>query len=210
MERERHTHSSYGQIRFSRVNGTNRFYGSELQQDNYISMEIHTSSVERELSNEWFYNEKMVTRLRMSSNQFAELITSMNNGSGVPCTLEVYDGKNAEDLPEIENRKEFVHRKFEERMMGFAKDLKSDQAEAKKLIAKKTLSKQDQQDLQRIIDRVIMETSSNIPFFGKCFQENMDEVVQEAKSEIENAIQHKVTTLGLAALHEQNKLLGNQ
>lgn len=35
----------------------------------------------------------------------------------------------------------------------------------------------------------------------------MDEVVLEAKTEVENAIQHKINVLGLDALHEQNKLL---
>ena len=35
----------------------------------------------------------------------------------------------------------------------------------------------------------------------------MDEVVFEAKTEVENAIQHKIAVLGLNALHEQNNLL---
>ena len=35
----------------------------------------------------------------------------------------------------------------------------------------------------------------------------MDEVVLEAKTEVENAIQHKINVLGLDVLHEQNKLL---
>ena len=54
------------------------------------------------------------------------------------------------------------------------------------------------------------EVTSNIPFFAKCFQGTMDEVVMDAKTEVENAIQHKINTLGLNALHEQNRLLENK
>ena len=35
----------------------------------------------------------------------------------------------------------------------------------------------------------------------------MDKVVFEAKTEVENAIQHKINVLGLDALHEQQRLL---
>ena len=51
------------------------------------------------------------------------------------------------------------------------------------------------------------EVSDNMPFFAECFQEVMDEVVLEAKLEVENDIQHKISTLGLEALYDQNKLL---
>jgi hypothetical protein len=54
-----------------------------------------------------------------------------------------------------------------------------------------------------------MEIEKNIPFFATCFQETMDKVVHEAKLEVENAIQHKISALGLNALHEQNKLLSD-
>jgi hypothetical protein len=38
----------------------------------------------------------------------------------------------------------------------------------------------------------------------------MDEVIFEAKLEVENAIQHKVSVLGLQALHNENKLLNSE
>jgi hypothetical protein len=202
-------HESYGQIRFSRVQGRANFYGSELQQDHFITLEIDKSEVHRGLTQDRHHTRENLMKLRMTAGQFSELITSMNYGSGVPCTLERYDGKMIQPLPEIDNRKEFVHRKFEERMKDFAKELKTNQEMAKKLIDKKTLSKSDQEALTFLIHKMSQEVSSNIPFFGKCFQENIDEMVFEAKLEIENAIQHKVTHLGLKALHEENKLLEN-
>jgi hypothetical protein len=211
MGRETIKHPSFGQISFSRTNsnGTN-FYGSELSQDHYITLEINNSEIERELTQDRYYpiNTSLI-RVRMSSSQFAELLTSMNYSSGVPCTIERLHGGKVDELPEQESRKEFVHRKFEDRMTMFANKIRENQLKAKELVKKKTLSKQDIHDLTHQLEWLTQEVENNIPFFAKCFQETMDEVVNEAKMEVENAIQHKITTLGLNVLHEQNKLLSD-
>lgn len=208
MKGERFTHESFAQIQFNRVEGKARFYGSELEQDHYIMMEIAHSVVERDLTHEWHFTDgRPLIRLRMSAGQFSELITSLNRGSGIPCTLEYFDGKKVAELPDLENRKEFVHRKFKDRMKEFAESIKENQQKALSLVKKKTLNKQEVQDLTFYLERLTSELSSNIPFFAKCFQEVTDEVVLEAKKEIENAIQHKINVLGLEALHAQNKLL---
>lgn len=209
MEREEFKHESFGQISFSRVSGNNTpFYGSELQQDHYITMELSQSGVQRELTQDRYYTTGVpIVKIRMTSGQFAEMITSMNVGSGVCCTIERLSGKKVADLPEQESRKEFVHRKFEDRMKAFANSIRENKNRAKEIVKKKTLSKQDIHDLTHQLEWITTEVESNIPFFAKCFQETMDEVVFEAKLEVENAIQHKVSVLGLNALHEQNKLL---
>jgi len=205
-EKELHKHESYGMISFSRINGTNRFYGSELQQDNYMEMKIYHSIVERTLTKEWYYadNHVPIIKLRMSSGQFAEMITSLNIGDGVPCTIESIQGKQVDKLPEIENRKEFVHKQFNDRMFEFAKRLKEQQTKAKEIVKKKTSSKEDVRALSNHLEYLTQEITSNIPFFMECFQETMDEVVHEAKLEVENAIQHKINVLGLAELKKDS------
>ena len=123
-EEQNYTHESFGQIRFSRVNGDANFYGSELKQDHYISMEVHGSEMNRTDSKDWYFPRSLKLRLRMSSGQFSELITSLNNGSGVPCTLEYFNGVKVEKLPSVESRKEYVHKEFQNRMESFAKEIK--------------------------------------------------------------------------------------
>lgn len=208
-ENDRYSHPAFGQISFGRINSTGtNFYGSELKQDNYISMRVMESEMDRTLTCDRYFAKRIpLIEVRMSSNQFAELLTSMNRGDGVPCTIEMVDMKRVEPLPVQESRKEFMHRKFDDRMRQFANTLKEKQARVKELTAKKTLSKEDQRELNFTVNWLTTEVASNIPFFAKCFQETMDTVVNEAKSEVENAIQHKINTLGLEALHEQNKLL---
>jgi len=209
MELNKQKHASFGQISFSRVSSNStKFYGSELPQDNYISMEIKNSEIHRDLTQDRYFSAGIpLIRIRMSSSQFAEMLTSMNCGSGVPCTIERLVGTKIEELPTQESRKELVHKKFEDRMKMFANSIRENQNKAKEIVKKKTLSKQDIHNLTHQLEWLTQEVESNIPFFAKCFQETMDEVVHEAKTEVENAIQHKINVLGLNALHEENKLL---
>jgi hypothetical protein len=99
MEMERFSHESYGQIQFNRVTGTANFYGSELTQQHYISMEVHNSEIVRDITQDRYFNLNQILRIRLTSGQFSELITSMNNGSGVPCTIERIGNKKVDKLP---------------------------------------------------------------------------------------------------------------
>jgi hypothetical protein len=203
-------HESFGQIQFSRVSGHADFYGSELEQQNFITMEVKNSELQRDLTQDRYFAFGVpLIKIRMTSGQFSEMITSMNMGSGVCCTIERLNGFKVEELPIQESRKELVHRKFEDRMKVFADSIRENKNKAKDIVKKKSLSKQDIHDLSMQLDWLTSEIESNIPFFTKCFQETMDEMVFEAKTEVENAIMHKITTLGLNELHNQNKLLPN-
>lgn len=209
-EREISKHPSFGQIRFSHINGHANFYGSELEQTHYITMEVVESEVHRDLSQEWYFGHGVpLISIRMTGNQFSEMITSMNMGSGIPCTIEMINGKKVDPLPVQESRKEFMHKKFKDRMKMFADTIREKQQRAKELIKKKTLSKADIHELDHTLNWLTTEIESNIPFFAQCFQETADEIVKEAKTEVENAILHKIQVLGLTELHNQQKLLNN-
>ena len=148
MEKENSSHESFGQIKFNRVNSNGtKFYGSELGQNNYITMTVHHSEIYRDLTQDRYFPTGEIVKIRMSSGQFAELITSMNCGTGIPCTIERIQGKKTVDLSKQESRKEFVHRKFEDRMKRFADLIRKNQKEAKEIVTKRNLSKQDIFDL---------------------------------------------------------------
>jgi len=172
---------------------------------------VYQSEIERDLTRDMYFacSRLPVMKLRLSAIQFAELITSMNVGDGVPCTIEMINQVPVAPIQEHESRKDYVHRKFKDRMTQFAKLIKDKQTKAKELVKKKTLSKEDVRDLSMHLDWLTTEIQSNIPFFMECFQETMDDVVMEAKLEVESAIQHKINVMGLSELHKQNELAKN-
>jgi hypothetical protein len=211
FEGEEQRHPAFGLVRFSRIQGgCPVFYGSELEQNHYIQMEVSESYVRRELTRDWYSDGPIVVRLRMTSGQFSELITTLNYGVGVPCTLEFRDGKKVESLVNQDSRKDVVHKEFKNRMKMFADTIREKKDSAKTIVKKKILSKADIHDLSHLLDWLITEVESNIPFFAECFQETMDTVVNEAKMEVENAIQHKLTTLGLDSLKMELKMIDDK
>lgn len=203
-EEETYQHPSFATVQFLRTNGYSGYlFGSEIQTNNYITLTIREAEKITNLSDErYFPYGKVVCQVKMSPAQFSELITTMNYNSGTPCTLETVLGKDVPqvDDKEVESRKSFVNRKLKERMRQFTSRLTKTQERARELVKKKTLSKEDQHELISAIDFMSTEIANNIPFFSKCFQETMEEIVLDAKIEIDNTIQHIITQSGIKAL----------
>lgn len=202
-------HPAYGQISLSRINGRAMFYGSDLVQEQYIELRIHQSELSRSLTDDHHHSIRRLVTVRLTNAQFAEMITSMNVGEGVPCTIEQLPEGHVEKLEEFVTRKEVVHNDFKERMDEFSNRIKKYGEDLKSITSKQNVGKQDKLDIMSAYNQLQTEIQSNIPFFLKCFQEGMDKVVTEAKMEVDAAILHKVTSLGMSELFKQNQLLSN-
>lgn len=193
-------HESFGRISISRIScsgGGIGFFGSELKQNNYISLEIRPGSVERNLSRDWFSdNGSPLIKVRMSTLQFSELITNLN-GSGSNCTVEHVAGKNMAPLLEISDRKTLIQEEFSEKMELFNKKILEEKNKISEIIKKKNLKNSDIQDIQNYLNYISIEITKNIPYFAKTFQENTEVVVSEAKMEIENYYDNKIKSFGL-------------
>lgn len=200
-EEKEFQHPSFGMLGFSRVNGNSGYlFGTNVQPDNYIEMRLYTGCMKRDDIEDNFYPDDNILTVKMSPVQFSELITSMNYARGVPCTITSFNGKKVEQAKNIENRKTVSARLFNDKMSKFAASINKNMTTAEKLIAKKNLSKKDQEELRMMLYGIQTELTSNIPFFRQMFQEEMDKIVVDAKAEIDAAMQHAVTKAGIKAL----------
>lgn len=200
MKTEYQKHPAFGMIRFSRITGNSNFFGSPLTHDHFINLEVKQGSVKTDLGQDWYGDEGSVLRLRMTSTQFSELITSLNYGIGVPCTLEYIKGEKVEPLPEPINTKDLAEKEFDTNMTEFIESLERSSKKADELIKKKSLSKNDQEELSWVLKKALQMVKSNIPFYEEQFKRRTDKLVSDAKHEIENAISHKVMAAGLQSL----------
>jgi len=67
-----------------------------------------TAEKERHLNRDWFHKKKHLIEVEMSQTQFAEMITSLNVGDGVPCTIRYLPDKHRiEDPPDTSQRQIF-------------------------------------------------------------------------------------------------------
>lgn len=209
-ERQDYKHPSFGMLSISRIHGQSGYlFGTEIQADNFIELTLSNASLERDLTNDWFHQGKTLFRVKMSPNQFAELMTNLNTSPGVPVTIEGVCGERIEQCSDMESKKDYTHRMFRQRMANWIADINKRSKEAERIINKKTLTKDDQRDLKLFYDSIISEVKSNIPFFAKCFQEVMDKVVLDAKTEIDNALMQAVVSAGIKVLGLKEYEKGN-
>lgn len=205
------SHESFALARFSRCFGHSGYmFGSEVQSDNFIELEISSAEMIRDsdLSMQHFYPTKNIVKVKMSQSQFAELLTTMNCGTGIPVTIEEKEGKivNQQSPDNYETMLDYQRKVYNQRIADLKKYILKSKKEANDLISKKTLSKQDQSNLSWIIEKLLQEVDSNIPFFIKVFKEDTDNIVSQAKSEIDAHVQRIVTETGIKQLYNNTKI----
>jgi uncharacterized protein YihD (DUF1040 family) len=202
-------HESYAMLQISRVsNGRGQnLFGSSIKHSNTITLRIKEARMDRHLNRDWYYGGKEYIEIEMSYSQFAEAITSLNQGEGVPVTLKYLMGKEITECPHVDKRGEFEN-EFREQMEELSQKLKK-LTENTELILneKKSLNKIDKDIILNEIKMLRQEINSNIPFMATSFNEQMDKTVLEAKGEIEGFMMHKVISAGLEKLQMDQNLL---
>ena len=198
-------HNSFGNISITKSFGGERhLYGSSIEHRNSITLKITHSELHRNLNYDWYYPTSPIVEISLSPSQFAEAITSIGDGNGVPCTIRYTekDGK-AEDTP-FESKYDIFKQEFAEHIDNIKKETVNIRNEIADLFKnKKAIGKTDRELILKKIDSIIQDVGSNTKFIQKQFQEQMDKTVTEAKAEIEAFTQNKITNMGLEAIRQE-------
>ena len=196
------THPSYGMLQISRIHGyTGSLFGSSVQNHNSIRLSIHPGKVDRHLNQDRYdADSTALVEIEMSPAQFAEAITTLNCGPGVPCTIRYLNGKTVEECPAIHKREQ-IKNEFDGEMRRLAERFKDGVSRVQELMKSgKPLSKAQREEVYWLVEKLHQDLNSNIPFIHDQFNEAMDKTVAEAKSEVDAFITHAVVSTGLAAL----------
>lgn len=195
------SHPSYGMIRVGRTHGSGgrRLFGSPIENATLITLEICEGVVNRDLARDWYHARGRLIEVAMSPAQFAELITNMNVGDGVPCTLEYVLGKRRPDCPQRHQREEIVD-EFKSEMKNLAARVKERTEAALAILDnkdKKTLTVADRSTIRAALDAVARSLTDSVPFIHSQFDEAMDKTVNAAKAELSAAAMTIAHSMGL-------------
>lgn len=194
-------HPSYALARFSRISGGHRaLFGSSIQSQQTITFSITRATHDRSLNNDWYHGNKELIEIEMSSNQFAELITSFNMGQGIPVTIRHINHEMYPEPP-FQAKADIFNAEFQKQMHNFGVDMKKTVETAIDLLTNKAnIGKGDRDVILKSIDSLVSHITNSIPFVQEQFRESMEKTVVEAKSEIEAFIENKIRNTGLEAL----------
>lgn len=206
-------HPSYGLVSFNRISGGHgtRFFGSALTNHHgFIELKVSRAQVKHELGMDWYYDTEGLFEVRMTSAQFAELITKMNVGTGTPCTLHSIGRERIPDSPgQMKTEQEKVRESFSQKIWGLVDTLEKARSQVEKILEKKSaIRKQDRDDIQGLFRMVVREIRSNAPFMIECFEEAAEKVVTAAKAEVEGFVTGVAIRTGLDQIRKTGLALG--
>jgi hypothetical protein len=200
-------HPSFGMLSFNRTHGGHsNLFGSSIQHNDTIHMVLREGVVTRGLNDDWYVGEDEILEVEMSQSQFAELITSMNVGTGTPCTIKYLRGKGRINEADFINKRQQITNEFKECMNERMSDAKEFYDEVKELFTtKKSIGKCDREMILRRLANVTQGMESSSKFIFDQFQNQIDKTITEAKGEIEAFAQNKINAIAQQALVEQKE-----
>lgn len=207
-------HPSFGMIGFSRVTNTSRrnlLFGSPLDRHHEtIVMRVKTAERDHHLSRDWFCGLEQLIEVEMSPMQFAQLLTTMNFGDGVPCTIRYTADKGRIDpvpgeyIPEQVMILEDVKQGTDD-LVGSMSDRRK---KLKELLSKKSISRSDREEIENLSESLFRWFEDHLPFAFKSFEESAEKVVTAAKAQVDEFMFAILIKTGMERLKEKFGLPG--
>jgi hypothetical protein len=204
MGREIHEqHESYGLIGLSRVSGHRRLFGSSVEHGHFISLSIRRGKRMAGEHGERFRADTRVpiVEVDMTAAQFAELITSFNVGDGIPCTISHVEGVHMDPVPDgAGSELSVMHDHFRSEIAETVTTLKAAEVSLAAVLAKKSITKADRDEIAIIVRRAVRLLDDSAPFVVERFGENVEKMAAKGKSEVEAYLTMLVLQAGLATI----------
>lgn len=189
-------HPAFAMIGASRRSGTCVLHGSDFIHHNSVAITIKSCELHRHLNHDWPHAVKELIEVELSEAQWATLVSSLNVGDGVQCTLRYKDAVEVPNLPDPLPRDK---QHMDEAMKTIENALSKLTALEAKINTMKVSQKQ-KDELLNETQAARREMQSNAPFVVECFAKHMEGTVEKAKIEVNAyATRHLIQT-GIAAL----------
>ncbi len=201
------THPAFGMARFARISGSSgQLFGSEIEHQSFIRFTLGPGESQWSL-HETRYHGPLNPRhveIDFSAAQFAELITSMNIGSGVPCTIRVLDNQQIGGFEDADN----LHEQIKEDLLADTKEIVDTARQLEKqlgtMLDDSKVPKAKQEALRALAAKIVRDLGSNMPFVLDQYQEAAEKVKAKCAAEVDALFTHAVQKLGLERLDQLN------
>lgn len=199
---EMEKHASWGMIGFYRTQGGERqLFGSDISNHNSIRLAIKHAKKHRELGRDWTMGDDMICEVELSALQFAELLTNMNVGDGVPCTIRYTNNDGYIKYQKEKSKIDVIYSERDDIVDKASSNLREVERELSELICNKKIAKTVGTELLQKLSSALSDLEgNNFEFYKKQATEEIDKMVVEAKSQISEYVSHKIYSIGLETL----------
>lgn len=204
-------HPSWAVVQVGRVSGLADLFGSALQHQHYIKLSIgRAQKIVSDNGEERAFGglRGEIVEILLSEAQWAQLLSSMNMGQGVPCTLNYLDKKKVPECPPSRLSAQF-HEAVQEDVKKLALQLQElQQVMSERFSDKRALTKDEKNELLGRANSAIRTLTDKLPFIQQMFQEKLEEQVAGAKIEIDSFLAFKAQLLGFQEITDKVASLG--
>lgn len=196
------SHPAFGMIGLSRIScgPPHVMFGSAVRHSHLIALSIKTAERHTDLYHEWFHGRKSIVEVFITGNQLADMLTSMNCGDGVPCTINYREGEYVSNIPPMPTLKEESQAQMAEKIAEALKESEALLNRMETMLKDGISKKADKEHFQSCIVQLRNKMSGGMKFAGECFDEKVEKMVSHAKGEVESFINQKIVSAGLKAL----------
>lgn len=204
MNREYEKHDSWGMVGIYHQHHCGKeLFGSDVTNYNTICLKIKTAQCSRDLGRDWIMGDRTLIEINLSANQFADLLTNANIGDGVPCTIEYMAGKGMIEYKPQKPKLEIIEEERDELAESTVNDLKSSIAMVEELIANKKISQSTGKELlSKVKGAYSSLMGGSKEFFKKQAKQEVNDMVVEAKRQVQSYVDNKIYSTGLKMLQD--------
>ena len=174
------THPAYAQISIGRTTGHFNLYGSDLNHNHAIHLTISRSKHHRDLHRDSYLEEKELLEVYLSEHEWATLLSSMNIGGGVPCTLRSVMGEMVPQIPPPPSRRDQFKNEAKQTMRDAYAQIKVLGEKLESL----AMPVKTRKELEQHLQKCKQELQANLPFVLEQFDEHMGATVAAGKQEL--------------------------
>ncbi len=204
-------HPAFGVVSLSRISGGGGvMFGSVVNHSGYIALRIRRCQRQHDYGQDTLFAKEHLIEVGMTEAQFAELITTWNQGEGCPCTLKQIGSETVPNIPaeQEQSQSDRAKKDFEMTAGEYLGKFREARKQADEILDKKSINKGDRERLRWIMDGMGRLFTDAAPFAVEQFVGLAERQVARAKTEIDAFVTNVIRKTGLEAL-KGTKLIGD-
>lgn len=186
MNEERETHPSWILVGASRVSGHRVLFQSDVDHQHFVRVTVRRATRTRDLHRDWVHGAASADLIEfdMSMAQWAEFLTTMNVGQGVPATLNWINGKAVEQEEAPERRIDLTAKEVRSKTSHALDPVNAAMVRVQEALDTNA-GKRVLRDAVDSLKHAIGNLPANMAFAAKSLDEHAEKTVAHAKAEID-------------------------
>jgi hypothetical protein len=181
------SHPAFGVIRASRFQGGHfQLFGSPIKHNGGVTIQLSKAVEYYSLHRSWMHGTETIAEITLSEAQWATFVSTLNVGSGVPCTVRMAAEGPLDPKPLIQEDS-WAEKRSADLRDKVAEDLgrlREAVRELDEVLKRPTIRKSDLQTVRHLLLKAVDQAPGSYQFAADSVTEHTEELVQAAKAEV--------------------------